>query len=227
MDKYQIVQTIQEPTRKKNTLDLVFVNDISIFTQIEVTKTIMSDHDLIEITTNIEEKEKHLTSKENTDAMEENDLRQLNFHSEKVPWSLIKQIIKELDWHGIFKGRNNEECTHIFMEIIKKICNEVVPRKISKHKSKIPRDRKKLLNRLKMLKRKKHCANNRNDKQRIQKNIIETEMKLSEHRNQERSMNEKRVIENMKDKPKILFDYIRRQKDKDRKISPLKMSLPH
>ena len=223
MDKYQLVQTIQEPTRKKNTLDLVFINDISIFSQIEVTRTIMSDHDLIEISTNIEEKEKHQTSMENTEEMTENDLRQLNFYSEKVPWSLIKHIIKELDWHGIFKGRNNEECTHIFMEIIKKICFEVIPRKSNKRKSKIPRERKKLLNRMKMLKRKKHCVKSRNDKQRIEKSIIETEIELSEHRDQERSMNEKTVIENMKDKPKILFDYIRRQKDKDRKIGPLKI----
>merc|ERR1712240_911768 len=31
-DKFSLVQTIQEPTRKENTLDLVFTNDISIFT---------------------------------------------------------------------------------------------------------------------------------------------------------------------------------------------------
>merc|ERR1711989_224588 len=42
MDKFSLVQAIQEPTRKENTLDLVFTNDISIFTQVEVTSTIMS-----------------------------------------------------------------------------------------------------------------------------------------------------------------------------------------
>ena len=34
MDKFSLVQAIQEPTRKENTLDLVFTNDISIFTQV-------------------------------------------------------------------------------------------------------------------------------------------------------------------------------------------------
>ena len=223
MDKYHLVQTIQEPTRKKNTLDLVFTNDISVFTQIEVTRTIMSDHDLIEITTNIEEKENHLNNKENMEAMEENDLRQLNFHNEKVPWSLIKQILKELDWNRIFEGRNNEECTHIFIEIIKKICIDLIPRKNNKCKNKIPRERKKLLNRIKMLKRKRHCSRNKNEKKGIEESIIETELKLSEHRNQERNMNEERVIENMKDNPKILFDYIKKQKHKDKKIGPLKV----
>ena len=36
-------------------------------------------------------------------------------------------------------------------------------------------------------------------------------------------MNEERVIENMKDNPKILFDYIKKQKHKDKKIGPLKV----
>ena len=55
MDKYYLVQTIQETTRKdKNTLDLVFTNQIEVFTEVEVIKTVMSDHDQIEIAINIE-----------------------------------------------------------------------------------------------------------------------------------------------------------------------------
>merc|ERR1712212_861442 len=38
MDSFHLTQTIQEPTRKENTLDLVFTNNTSLFTQIEVTK---------------------------------------------------------------------------------------------------------------------------------------------------------------------------------------------
>ena len=33
---------------------------------------------------------------------------------------------------------------------------------------------------------------------------------------------EKKVIDNMKENPKVLFDYIRRQKDRDTKIGPFK-----
>jgi len=54
IDKYYLVQAIEEPTRKENTLDLVFTNEIDAFTQVEVTETIMSDHNIIEITTDIE-----------------------------------------------------------------------------------------------------------------------------------------------------------------------------
>jgi len=49
-DKYNLVQAIEEPTRERNTLDLVFTNDISMFTHIEVTKSNLSDHNQIKIT---------------------------------------------------------------------------------------------------------------------------------------------------------------------------------
>merc|ERR1712228_646583 len=82
--------------------------------------------------------------------------------------------------------------------------------------------KKKLLNRIKMLKRKKHITKNRNKEKSIENNILETEIKLKEHRDQEKYTMEKKVIDNMKENPKVLFDYIRRQKDRDTKIGPFK-----
>merc|ERR1711874_672470 len=54
------------------------------------------------------------------------------------------------------------------------------------------------------------------------KSIIEAEIKLKEHREQECNTMENNVIDNMKENLKALFDYIRRQKDKDTKIGPFK-----
>ena len=62
-----------------------------------------------------------------------------------------------------------------------------------------------------------------NDRRKIEENIIETETILSMNRNQERYINEKRVIHNMKENPKVLFDYIKKQKDNNKKIGPLKI----
>ena len=61
------------------------------------------------------------------------------------------------------------------------------------------------------------------DRRKIEESIVETETILSEKRNQERYINEKRVINNMKENPKVLFDYIKKQKDKDKKIGLLKI----
>ena len=74
MDKYHIVQTIEEPTRKENTLDLVFTNEIGIFKQIDVSQTILSDHDLIEITTDIKWNEKGMGEGDCRIDMEEDNL---------------------------------------------------------------------------------------------------------------------------------------------------------
>ena len=73
-----------------------------------------------------------------------------------------------------------------------------------------------------MLKRKKHITKNRNKEKSIENDILETEIKLKEHRDQEKYTMEKKVIDNMKENPKVLFDYIRRQKDRDTKIGPFK-----
>ena len=52
---------------------------------------------------------------------------------------------------------------------------------------------------------------------------VETEIKLTEHRKLERNLKENRVIENMKENPKIFFDYIRKQKDNNKNIGPFKI----
>ena len=62
MDSYNLVQTIQDPTRKENMLYLVFTNNNSVITHIEVTGTIMSDHELIELSTNIRDNDNQLTN---------------------------------------------------------------------------------------------------------------------------------------------------------------------
>merc|ERR1711874_475874 len=85
-------------------------------------KTIMSDHNIIEITTNIKDYNGQITNTENEADGEEDDLRLLNFHHEKVCWEEIKELIRELPWAELFEGKNNEECTEIFIYFMKMIC---------------------------------------------------------------------------------------------------------
>ena len=222
MNKYHLVQTVEEKTRKNNTLDLVFTNNMGIITQIDVTGTIMSDHDIIELTINIGDNDRKIENNENKEQTEM-DLRQLNFHHEKVDWTIIKEILKEMPWEVLFKGLNNEECTDLFIYCITEICMWRIPRKRKKNGNSIPRERKKLLNRIKMLKRKKHRERNRKKIKCIETTINESEWRLKEHREKERNTKEEKVIDNMKDNPKVFFNYIRKQKDTDTKIGPFKI----
>ena len=50
--------------------------------------------------------------------------------------------LREIDWGKIFEGMNAEECTYIFIEIIKIICLDLIPIRNKINKSKIPRERK-------------------------------------------------------------------------------------
>ena len=61
-------QYIEEPTRKNNILDVFLTNNNQLTSQIIITKTSMSDHNIIQIGTNIkivEEKQNHQIEKSN------------------------------------------------------------------------------------------------------------------------------------------------------------------
>ena len=221
-DKYNLVQAIEEPTRERNTLDLVFTNDISIFTHIEVTKSNLSDHNQIELSTNFKTNKRKISS-EDPKYSGETEFWQLNFYNENVSWKTINQEITEIPWQTLFNNKSTEACTNILLKFLLMICIRLIPKKSKRSKNKIPRERKKLLNRMKMLKREKHRTHSSKSKEKIDKKIQETEAMLIYHRQEERMIKEKRVIENMKNNPKVLFDYINKQKDRDTKIGPFKI----
>merc|ERR1711888_8631 len=50
-EEHCLIQIIEETTRKENTLDLVYTNDIGIMSHIDVNTSDISDHNKIEITT--------------------------------------------------------------------------------------------------------------------------------------------------------------------------------
>ena len=221
-DNYNLVQAIDEPTRERNTLDLIFTNDISIFTNTEITKSGLSDHHQIEVTTNFKTNNRFVNN-DTQNYRGESEFWQLNFRNDNVSWDNINKEINEVPWQTLFNGKNTEECTYIFMKCLLNICMKLIPRKNTKGKSRIPRERKKLLNRLKMLKRTKHRTRSKPKVIILDKKIQETEDMLLCHRKTERKIKENAVIENMKKNPKVLFDYINKQKDRDTKIGPFKI----
>ena len=74
IDKYHLLQAIEELTRGRNTLDLVFLNEMDTFKQVEVTETIMSDHNTIEITTDIQWNKEGIDVGDSRVDMKEDDL---------------------------------------------------------------------------------------------------------------------------------------------------------
>jgi len=74
----------------------------------------------------------------------------LNFHHDDISWSHINDEINDIPWQILFNDKDTETCTNIFMEYLLMLCFKFIPRKKAKSKSKIPKERKKLLNRLKI-----------------------------------------------------------------------------
>ena len=70
--------------------------------------------------------------------------------------------------------------------------------------SRIPKERKILLNRIKMLKREKHRAYSKEKKKSFEMKIIETEEKVLENRRKEKLKSEEKAIDCMKENPRMV-----------------------
>merc|ERR1712189_93378 len=111
----------------------------------------------------------------------------------------------------------------IFMGILTIICNRVVPRKKRASRNRIPKERKKLLGRMKMLKRQRHNEQRKSKQREIEQKIFETEKMLSTHRREEKILKENRMLEGIGKNTKILHDYIKNENRRDNKIGPFKI----
>merc|ERR1712215_233916 len=139
-DEFGLVQIIEEPTRGENTLDLIYTNETSMIIQVENIKSTLSDHDRIEVTTNVETKnEEEIIENKN-----ENDkgMKKLNYNSDGVEWNGIRNELEEVQWSEIFKDRDTEACLGILLEVIIGLCKKYIPEKKSRDRDTVPGGRR-------------------------------------------------------------------------------------
>ena len=214
-----LLQTIEEHTREDNTLDLIFTNETSLFTLIEVTETDLSDHNMIEISTNYNIYEQpQIEEIDNQNSI----LRSLNFHTKKIKWKEINNNIEIIDWKQNLENKNILEGITDLEEKMTSMCIENMPKKSQKRKNRIPKERKKMMNRIKMLKRDKHRAYSKEKKRKIDSEIKETERKILESKKREKLESEKKAIECMTENPRMLYSYINKQRNRQKEIGPFK-----
>jgi len=90
-------------------------------------------------------------------------MRSLNVHAEeKINWDLIIKHIKDMPWKNICKRGIAKEVIELLLNKLNEICIESVPKrnKVGKKKG-IPKEIKKFMNRIKMLKIEKHTVKKR------------------------------------------------------------------
>ena len=223
MDDYGLIQVIEESTRGKNTLDLIFTNEVNFIRQVEVVKSSMSDHDRIEIMTDIKSEKETFGSYERRHTEKDNALHNLNFNKDNIEWGKIKEELEAVKWAEVFRNKDTETCLKLFLEIIIKICDTYIPEKKNyKTKSIIPKKRKRLFNKIKMLKRSKRRANNRK-REEIDRKILEVEKDILIDKREERNLREKTIIDNMNEKPKLFYGFIKNKEKRENKIGPFKI----
>ena len=215
-----MLQIIEEPTRIENTLDLVFTNEISLITSVEVNNSNHSDHDKIEISTNYTTTEHERNNERNE---ETNVFKTLNFHAKSVNWNNIIRCIEDTNWEQKFETKDSIQNNEEFLEIITNNASENAPKRRQQgNNRKMPKERKRLHNRLKMLKREKHRAYSKERKKRFDKKILETEQKIIDHKRSERLEKEKQCLECMKDNPRMFYSFINKQRNRRIEIGPFK-----
>ena len=216
--EYNIQQINHLPTRKENTLDLVFVNEMNYVKEIIVYNASISDHNVIELTV-------HSKASENRDKQEMKKWEgygKYNFYSKNIKWSEINEELNK-DWDNIFVSDDIRVNTEILYKILEKIVEKYIPKKKSKHHSCIPRDRRILFQKIR--KWKKGLAKEKNAWKVIElKSKIENaEQKIIQSKENEKRDLEEKTLLNIKQNPKLLYSYAKKMNKRRIEIGPLRI----
>merc|ERR1712030_167017 len=100
----------------------------------------------------------------------------LNFHAKenKINWDMIKKGVKDIEWRKICEDGDAIEIIVILLNMLNILRTKEVPRKKNKegnNKGK-PKEVRKLLNRIKMLKKKKRKAYSKEKKKIFENRIL-------------------------------------------------------
>ena len=107
-------QYIDEPKRKNNILNVFLTNNNQLTRQIIITETSMSDHNIIQIETNIKivkEKQNHQIKKSNL------SYRDLNFFNEDISWASIDADKIITSWNMLLTDLKPDKVYKIIINI--------------------------------------------------------------------------------------------------------------
>ena len=122
----------------------------------------MSDHNIIQIKTNIkivEEQQNHRIKKSNV------TYRDLNFFNEDISWASIDADLLNTSWDMLLTDVKTDEMCMIIINICLEICKTHVLPKKSPRKHQIPRDRRALMRKKSKLQKKIQMSTNHQTKE--------------------------------------------------------------
>merc|ERR1712105_137977 len=148
-------------------------------------------HKRIEVSTNflLNDNQNKYNTNNNT-----NDLKSLNFNAKQIDWEKIKEGILKVKWEELCNERETFEIVEELLTTFKTLSHENIPKKKNNGRNRgIPKEIRKLLNRIKMLKRNKQKATSVEKKKIIEK-ICKTEEDLIKTKRKMKLDSESRAI---------------------------------
>ena len=210
-DRHCMEQYIQKPTRGKNILDLLFLNNEKLLHHYSVQETILSDHNLIIAHTTLTERNNIADSNTGVSSNQDQDqecFRHLNFFHEQINWEEIQEDLKEMDWSVKMDGLCAQDIYRLFLEETLKVCTKHVPRKKPPPKQKkIPHDRRILMRKRAKLNKQIKCSKNERNKKEMTNKILLIEEQLKDSYKSQHQREEEKAIAAIKTNPKYFYKY--------------------
>ena len=211
-------QTVMNPTRAHNVLDLIFTNDEDLINISLISDTSISDHRMICATININNDNAPCDTEPECDSR----LGNFSFWSDRSDWNAVNDSLAQINWSSIISNESDVKSDmKIFYDKCYTACVDNIPTKKKVNKNKIPHDRKVLMRKRRLLHIRLHKVKYKGKRNKLNKSICEIELQLIESHQNERKSNEHKVVSAVKVNTKAFFKYAKQANNKKPEIGPL------
>ena len=222
MTCHLLSQYVQVPTRDHNILDLCLTNVDKLIYQVSSEKTILSDHNIVNILLSAGELsiEKIPTPPLSVPC----GFQSLNLFD--ADFTKISNELSTIDWQSVWKASNLEDFPNVLYSTVLNVCKKFTPIK-SQAPSKPKKDRqyKSLLRKLKKVKSRLKCIETLQPSSSkceiLKKEILLTKEKIKEYSFSMLEKKEKKAISKIKKKPKYFYKYVKNLAKVKQKITQL------
>ncbi|XP_069184308.1 uncharacterized protein [Procambarus clarkii] len=215
-DRFALNQQI-EPTRKENTLDLIFTNNDELIRNIMITNTCYSDHNLIEVMTTMGNR-----PSKPVQIPGGGDFGKFNFNNKQINWEQINKDFTEINWEEQLENANLNQCLENISSVALKICSNRIPLRKRRKRCRLERERRSLYRRRKRITEQRSRTLSQERRKRLGREIETIELKLQEsYKTQERQREQKAVSEIEKNQ-KYFFSYAKSRLKTTSSIGPLR-----
>ena len=214
-----LVQQFDTPThRGGNTIDLLFTNNSDIIHNTESIPSTVTDHFQMTFSAVYTTPQSHTEEMDDPrDNENSHSFSSLNFFNDSIDWNSLATELSDYDWPREFRGLNASSMMERFNSVCLDICSTWIPARVRGHsstsqssKSKIPKQRRSLMRRRTMLKKRYVAAKSQAGRDSLLNKLAFIEKKLQKSHEENRRQTEARAVDKIKTNPKFFFSFARR-----------------